>query len=106
MQMPNTALRLRAFDACRIREMTRLAEQRGAINLAQGFPDFDPPAELVAAAHHALNNGFHQYAPTWGSPRMREALARKQERFMGVPLDPDQHITITCGATEAMVAAI
>ncbi|HEY6348824.1 MAG TPA: aminotransferase class I/II-fold pyridoxal phosphate-dependent enzyme [Candidatus Angelobacter sp.] len=104
--MPDTALRLRIFNAGRIREMTRLATQHEAINLAQGFPDFDPPAELVAAAHASLDQGFHQYAQSWGSPRMREALAKKQERFMGLPLDPDLHITVTCGATEAMMASI
>ncbi len=103
--MPNTASRLEAFNACRIREMTRFAEQRKAINLAQGFPDFDPPHELIAAAHLALDSGFNQYALSWGSPRLRAALALKQERFMGLALDPDRHITITCGATEAMMAA-
>jgi len=86
--------------------MTKLAEHRGAINLAQGFPDFDPPSELITAAHVALDNGFHQYALTPGSVRLRTALALKQGALMGLPLDAERHITITCGATEAMIAAM
>ncbi len=104
--MPKTASHLDNFGGARIREMTRLAEPYDAINLAQGFPDFDPPSQVVAAAIKALKDGYHQYAPGWGSLRMRQAVARKQERFMGLSLDPDRHITITCGATEAMEISI
>lgn len=86
--------------------MTRLADQYGAINLAQGFPDFDPPTELIDAAIHALQQGYNQYALTWGSPRFRQALAEKQSRFMGLEIDPDAHLTVTCGSTEAMIAAM
>lgn len=86
--------------------MTHLAEQHGAINLAQGFPDFDPPAELIDAAILALRQGFNQYALTWGSPRFRQALAEKQSRFMGLEIDPEAHLTVTCGSTEAMIAAM
>jgi aspartate/methionine/tyrosine aminotransferase len=104
--MRDIATRLNSFTECRIRDMTRLAQQHQAINLAQGFPDFDPPADLVAAAHRALSDGYHQYSLTWGSSHFREALARKQERFMGLDLDPDRHITVTCGCTEAMMASL
>jgi aspartate/methionine/tyrosine aminotransferase len=104
--MPKTAHRLHRFTESVIREMTRIANQYGAINLSQGFPDFDPPSELVAAAHRALDEGFHQYAITWGAPRFREALARKQRRWMGVDLDPDTHMVVTCGGTEAMMTAM
>src|SRR5205085_740423 len=82
------------FKECRIRDMTRLAQQHRAINLAQGFPDFDPPPDLVASAHRSLSEGHHQYSLTWGSLRFREALARKQKRFMGLDLGPDQHLTV------------
>ena len=89
-----------------IREMTRVANQYGAINLSQGYPDFDPPEELVTAAVRALHNGYNQYAITWGSPRFRQALATKQTRFMQIEINPDEHITVTCGSTEAMMAAM
>ena len=104
--MPKIASRLDHFTESVIREMTRVANASGAINLSQGFPDFDPPPELVRAAHKALDDGFHQYAVTWGAPRFREALARKQSRWMGLDLDPDENIVVTCGATEAMMTAL
>jgi aspartate/methionine/tyrosine aminotransferase len=104
--MPKIASRLDHFTESVIREMTRVANASGAINLSQGFPDFDPPPELVAAAHKALDDGFHQYAVTWGAPRFREALARKQSRWMGLDLNPDENIVVTCGATEAMMTAL
>jgi aspartate/methionine/tyrosine aminotransferase len=104
--MPTTSRRITLFTESVIREMTRVADETGAINLAQGFPDFDPPQELVEAARRALNEGHHQYAVTWGSPRLRAALARKASRFMGLDLDPEAHITVTCGSTEAMMAAL
>jgi aminotransferase len=105
--MPETAARLNQFTESVIREMTRVAALYGAINLSQGFPDFDPPQELVAAARKALDDGFHQYAVTWGSPRFRQALARKQQCWMGLgQLDPDRHMVVTCGGTEAMMTAM
>jgi len=104
--MSKIATRLEQFTECRIRDMTRLAQQHRAINLAQGFPDFDPPADLVASAHRSLRDGYHQYSLTWGSLHFREALARKQKRFMGIDLEPDRHITVTCGSTEAMIASM
>ena len=86
--------------------MTRVAEEHGAINLAQGYPDFDPPPELLAAAERALRAGHNQYAITWGSPRFRQALAEKQTRFMGLEIHPGEHLTVTCGSTEAMITAL
>lgn len=104
--MPQIAHKLTHFTESVIREMSRVAAQYDCINLAQGFPDFDPPPALVQAAHQALQDGYHQYAVTWGSPRMRQALAEKQRHFMGMDIDPDQHIVVTCGSTEAMMAAM
>lgn len=104
--MPKTASRLSVFTESVIRGMTRLANRHGAINLAQGFPDFDPPEELLAALERATRSGCHQYAVTWGAPRFRAALARKITRFSGMPVDPDQHLVVTCGSTEAMMVAM
>jgi aminotransferase len=104
--MPRTSQRTAGFTESLIREMSRVAARHGAINLAQGFPDWDPPAELVAAAHAALDTPRHQYAVTWGSPELRGALAAKLTRTMGVPVDPDAELVVTCGATEAMMVAM
>lgn len=104
--MPHTASRLSTFTESVIRGTTRLANQYGAINLAQGFPDFEPPEVLLAALERAARGPFHQYAVTWGAPRFREALARKNSRFMGIPIDPDEHLVVTCGSTEAMMVAM
>jgi aspartate/methionine/tyrosine aminotransferase len=104
--MPQTAFRLNSFTESVIREMTRISDQYDAINLSQGFPDFDPPPDLVNAARKALTEGYHQYAITWGSPRFRKALAGKQEYWMQTEIDPDANIVVTCGATEAMMVAM
>ncbi len=104
--MPKTAGRLSQFTESVIREMSRVAIQYDALNLAQGFPDFDPPPALVLAAEQAVRGDHHQYSMTWGAARFREALARKQTRFMGLEIDPDAHITVTCGSTEAMMVAV
>lgn len=104
--MPRTASRLTHFTESVIREMTRVAHKYNALNLSQGFPDFDPPQALIDAAKQALDDGFHQYAITWGAPAFRQALAEKQQRFMGVDLDPDTNIVVTCGGTEAMMTAM
>lgn len=101
-----TAARVELFAESVIREMTRLANEHDAINLAQGFPDFDAPAELVEAAAQALRTGWNQYAITWGSPRLRHAIARKVAWSNGLQIDPERHLTVTCGATEAMMAAL
>ena len=104
--MPSTAHRLTGFTESVIRGMTRLANQHGAINLSQGFPDFEPPEELLAALERATRGPNHQYAVTWGAPRFRQALAAKINRFTGLTLDPDQHLVVTCGSTEAMMVAM
>ena len=104
--MPATATRLSGFTESVIRGMTRLANRHGAINLAQGFPDFNPPAELLAALTTAAAGPFHQYAVTWGAPRFREALAKKIRHFSGLPIEADRHLVVTCGSTEAMMVAM
>lgn len=86
--------------------MTRLANECGAINLSQGYPDFDPPEIVLQAAERAARAGPHQYAVTWGAPNFRAALARKQSRFMGLAIDPDENVVVTCGSTEAMMVAM
>lgn len=104
--MPQLSNRIDFFTESIIRRMTRIANQYEAINLSQGFPDFDPPSEIQQALVEVSTKGPHQYAVTWGAPRFREALAKKQSRFMGLSLDPDEHIVVTCGSTEAMMAAM
>lgn len=104
--MPSASSRLRHFTESVIRAMTRLADRHGAVNLSQGFPDFDPPAALLETLERVARGGPHQYAVTWGARNFREALARKQSRFMGIPLDPDRNIVVTCGSTEAMMTAM
>jgi aminotransferase len=104
--MPNTSQRTRFFTESVIRRMTRVANACGAINLSQGFPDFDPPPELLAAAERTARQGPHQYAVTWGAPEFRRAFARKQSRCMGIPIDPDVNVVVTCGSTEAMMATM
>ena len=104
--MPATAIRLAAFTESVIRGTTRLANQHGAINLSQGFPDFDPPEEILAALERATRSNCHQYAVTWGAPRFRNALAAKIRHFSGLPIDPEQHLVVTCGSTEAMMVAM
>jgi len=86
--------------------MTRLANECGAINLSQGFPDFNPPEPVLEALERIAREGPHQYAVTWGAPNFRAALARKQSRFMQLALDPDENVVVTCGSTEAMMVAM
>jgi len=104
--MPKSSERTSQFGESVIRRMTRVANACGAINLSQGFPDFDPPEQLLAAAERSARHGPHQYAVTWGAPNFRAALARKQSRYMGIALDPDEHLVVTCGSTEAMMVAM
>ena len=101
--MPN-ARRTGTFTESVIREMTRVAQQHGAINLAQGFPDFPMPAQMKAAACAAINDDVNQYAITWGAKALRDAIAGKYERRYGMHVDPERDLTIACGATEAMAA--
>jgi aminotransferase len=86
--------------------MTRLALKHNAINLSQGFPDFDPPPALLAAAANAIHGGYNQYAITWGSPRLRAQLAETYGRWYGLSVNPDTDVTVTCGVTEAIIAAL
>ena len=86
--------------------MTRISNKYGAINLSQGFPDFDPPKEITDRLAEIAPHGPHQYAITWGAQNFREALAKKQSHFTGLDIDPDKNIVVTCGSTEAMMAAM
>ena len=104
--MPRTSQRTSVFTESLIREMTRVAQRHGAINLAQGYPDFDPPAALVQAGKDAMDAGRHQYAITWGAPELRSALAAKLRRFTGLNVDEASELVVTCGATEAMMVAM
>lgn len=98
--------RIRDFEESVIREMGRLSAQYGAINLAQGIPDPETPPELIEAARQALRDGFNQYSFTWGTPVLRAAVARKFERSSGLVCDPEQNVTVCCGSTECMQAAL
>jgi aspartate/methionine/tyrosine aminotransferase len=98
------ARRTATFSESVIREMTRVAHQYGAINLAQGFPDFPMPEPMKAAACAAIQGDVNQYAITWGSPSLRLAIAEKYRRWYDMPVDSEQEVTVTCGATEAMAA--
>ena len=104
--MRDLSIRTAGFTDSVIRRMTRVSMQHGAVNLSQGFPDFDPPKELLDALAGAAQNGPHQYSITWGAQNFREALAEKQRRFTGLPIDPNSEIVVTCGSTEAMMAAV
>lgn len=100
----HTADRASTFTESVIREMTRVANQCGAINLAQGFPDFPMPEPMKDAACAAIHGDINQYAITWGTPALRIAIAAKYRRWYDMDVDPDREITVTCGATEAMAA--
>jgi aminotransferase len=102
--MIHTAHRASTFQESVIREMTRVANQHGAINLAQGFPDFAMPEPMKNAACAAIQGDINQYAITWGTPALRLAIAEKYRRWYDMEVDPDREITVTCGATEAMAA--
>jgi aminotransferase len=98
--------RVQGFTESVIREMTRVAGQHGGVNLAQGMPNFPPPRELLEAAHRAIDGDFHQYAITWGTPRLRRAIADKYQKFYGMEVDPERHVTVCCGSTEAMLSTL
>lgn len=101
-----TARRTHSFTESVIREMTRVAREHGAVNLAQGFPDFPAPELLKEAACRAIMDDVNQYAVTWGTPRLRAALEDKYRRVYGFEVEGDREITVTCGATEAMAAVL
>ncbi|WP_053956751.1 pyridoxal phosphate-dependent aminotransferase [Inediibacterium massiliense] len=104
--MPKVANRLEKFTESIIRKMTRISNEYGAINLSQGFPDFDPPEELKNELIKGALEGPHQYEITWGSQQFREALAKKQSKLMRIDIDPNTDIVVTCGSTEAMMVAV
>jgi aminotransferase len=116
VQIPDTkasglvSLKAQSFTESVIREMTRLNlavhGPQKAVNFAQGFPDFDPDGRILDAAAKALRDGYNQYATTWGAPQLRKAIAAKQSAAWGRAVDPDTEITVSCGATEAMIAAM
>jgi aspartate/methionine/tyrosine aminotransferase len=101
-----TARRTHGFGESVIRGMTRVAREHRSINLAQGFPNFAAPELLKDAARRAIHEDINQYAITWGAQRLREAVARKYQHWYGMDVDPDRMITVTCGATEAMIASL
>ena len=104
--MQSLSERTAGFTDSVIRGMTRISNQYGAVNLSQGFPDFEPPRAILDRLAEVSQEDFHQYSITWGAQNLREALAAKQSRYMGFPIDPNGEITVTCGSTEAMMAAM
>ncbi len=106
MSKVTPSLKAAQFTESVIREMTRLARKHQAVNLSQGFPDFPAPAEIKAAANQAIEHDINQYAITWGSPRLREAIAVDFTRRYGVPVDPETQVTVCCGSTEAMISTM
>ena len=104
--MPQLSRRTADFTDSVIRRMTRISNQYGAVNLSQGFPDFEPPEAILARLAEVSREDFHQYSVTWGAQNFREALAAKQSACMGMDIDPNTEIVVTCGSTEAMMAAM
>ena len=98
--------RTAGFTDSVIRRMTRISNKYGAVNLSQGFPDFDPPKEILGRLAEVAHEDYHQYSITWGAQNFREALAAKQTHYMGRAIDPDSEIVVTCGSTEAMMTAM
>lgn len=98
--------RTKTFTDSVIRRMTRIANQYDAINLSQGFPDFDPPKEILNRLEQVAHEDYNQYAITWGAQNFRDALAKKQSKYMNLDLDSNKNIVVTCGSTEAMMAAM
>lgn len=104
--MPQISDRVQTFTDSVIRRMTRISDEYGAINLSQGFPDFDPPKEILDRLAQVAYEGPHQYSVTFGAPNLREAIARKQGNAIGRKINPDNEIVITCGGTEAMMCTM
>jgi aminotransferase len=98
--------RVQGFTESVIREMTRVVTQYGGVNLAQGMPNFPPPAELIEAAHRAIDGDFHQYAITWGAPALRQAIADRYRTLYGLEVDPEREVTVCCGSTETMLSTL
>lgn len=104
--MKELSKRTKTFTDSVIRRMTRIANEYGAINLSQGFPDFDPPQEILNRLSEVAHEDYNQYAITWGAQNFRDALAKKQSKYMNLDLDSNKNIVVTCGSTEAMMAAM
>ena len=104
--MKELSRRTANFTDSVIRRMTRISNQYGAVNLSQGFPDFDPPKAILDRLRQVADEDVHQYSLTWGAQNLREAIARKQSGRMGFSIDPDSEIVVTCGSTEAMMASM
>lgn len=104
--MKELSKRTETFTDSVIRRMTRIANQYDAINLSQGFPDFNPPKEILNRLEQVAHEDYNQYAITWGAQNFRDALAKKQSKYMNLDLDSNKNIVITCGSTEAMMAAM
>lgn len=104
--MKELSKRTKTFTDSVIRRMTRIANQYDAINLSQGFSDFDPPKEILNRLEQVAHEDYNQYAITWGAQNFRDALAKKQSKYMNLDLDSNKNIVITCGSTEAMMAAM
>lgn len=104
--MKELSKRTKTFTDSVIRRMTRIANEYGAINLSQGFPDFDPPKEILNRLEQVAHEDYNQYAITWGAQNFRDALAKKQSKYMNLDLDSSKNIVVTCGSTEAMMAAM
>ena len=104
--MKSLSVRTANFTDSVIRRMTRISLKYDAVNLSQGFPDFEPPKPILDRLAQVAYENFHQYSLTWGAQNFREALAAKQSKLMGIPVDPNSEIVTTCGGTEAMMAAM
>lgn len=104
--MKELSKRTKTFTDSVIRRMTRIANQYDAINLSQGFPDFDPPKEILNRLEQVAHEDYNQYAITWGAQNFRDALAKKQSKYMNLDLDSNKNIVVTCGSTEAMMSAM
>lgn len=104
--MKELSKRTKTFTDSVIRRMTRIANEYDAINLSQGFPDFDPPKEILNRLEQVAHEDYNQYAITWGAQNFRDALAKKQSKYMNLDLNSNKNIVITCGSTEAMMAAM
>ena len=104
--MPALSTRTANFTDSVIRRMTRISNQYGAVNLSQGFPDFEPPREILERLAQVTKEDFHQYSTTWGAQNFREALAAKITHFSGITVNPNEELVVTCGSTEAMMAAM
>ena len=102
MTMPELSRKTQGFTDSVIRRMTRISLEYNALNLSQGFPDFDPPHEILDRLAEVSKEDFHQYSITWGAQNFREALAEKQSRFMGRKIDPDSEIVVTCGRRDSV----